>query len=214
MRIYVCGDSTAADYAAADAPMTGWGQLLARYTGGVPVENRAACGRSTKSFLAEGRLQRIEAEIAPGDLLLIQFSHNDESPLVWRHTDPWTSFCNNLCIFIDTARQNRAQPVLLTPLCRRFWRDGALAESHGDYPAVIRQLALQRGVPLIDMYEESRAVVSGLGEEGSRRLYMHLQPGAFPNWPDGQADDTHFRLEGAGTWAEIIARKLKDCALI
>ena len=96
MTIYVCGDSTAASYKPQDAPIAGWGQLLGEFIPGVRVENRAMGGRSTKSFLSEGRLQKIETEIQPGDLLLIQFSHNDESDLVWRHTDPWTSFYHNL----------------------------------------------------------------------------------------------------------------------
>ena len=214
MKIYICGDSTAASYPEEMAPLTGWGQLLGGLTGGIPVENRAMAGRSTKSFLAEGRLQAIEAEIRPSDLLLIQFTHNDCSPLVWRHTDPWTSFRNNLALFVDTALQCKAQPVLMTPLCRRYWHDGELQPSHGDYPAVIRMLAMQRNVPLIEMYEESFAHVKALGDEGSRPLFMHLAPGEYPGWPDGSIDDTHTRREGAEAWAHVAADGLKRLGMI
>ena len=214
MTIYVCGDSTAASYTPEQAPITGWGQVLPEFTGSVPVENRAMGGRSTKSFLAEGRLQRIEKEIQPGDLLLIQFTHNDTSDLVWRHTDPWTSFKSNLEIYVDTAILRRAQPVLLTPICRRYWRDGVLLESHGEYPDAIRVLAAQRSVPLIDIYEKSTRLVRQLGEEESRKLYMYVEPGQFPAYPDGSVDDTHTRRPGAEAYARMTAEALREFGLI
>ena len=214
MKIYICGDSTAATYTPAEAPITGWGQVLCEFVGDIPVENRAMGGRSTKSFLSEGRLQRIETEIQPGDLLLIQFTHNDTSDLVWRHTDPWTSFYHNLEIYVDTAILHGAQPVLLTPICRRYWRDGGLLPSHDDYPDVIRMLAAQRRVPLIDVYEKSTALVRSLGDEESRKLYMYVEKGVYPAYPDGNADDTHTQRAGAETYARMVAEDLKRYGLI
>lgn len=214
MTIYICGDSTAASYPPEQVPRAGWGQLLGDFLPGIRVENRAMAGRSTKSFLAEGRLQRIETEIQAGDLLLVQFTHNDSSDLVWRHADPWTSFRNHLEIFVDTARQNRAVPVLMTPLCIRIWQDGELQESHGDYPAVIRQLAVQRNVPLIDLYAESTGLVRGMGEEGSKTLYMHVEPGTYPAFPDGLEDNAHTRKAGAEAYARIAAEALKRMGLV
>ena len=214
MRIYVCGDSTAATYTPAEAPITGWGQVLCEFVGDIPVENRAMGGRSTKSFLSEGRLQRIETEIQPGDLLLIQFTHNDTSDLVWRHTDPWTSFYHNLEIYVDTAILHQAQPVLLTPISRRYWRNGELISSHDDYPEVIRVLAAQRRVPLIDMYEKSVNLVRSLGDEESRKLYMYVEKGVYPAYPDGNADDTHTQRAGAETYARMVAEDLKRYGLI
>ncbi len=127
MTIYICGDSTAATYPPENAPITGWGQLLGDYLPNVNVVNKAVGGRSTKSFLAEGRLTDIERTIQPGDLLLIQFTHNDTSDLVWRHTDPNTSFSANLEIYVDTARLHGAIPVLVTPIPRRY--TGGMASS-------------------------------------------------------------------------------------
>ena len=214
MKIYVCGDSTAATYTPAEAPITGWGQMLSEFVGDIPVENRAMGGRSTKSFLAEGRLQRIETEMQPGDLLLIQFTHNDTSDLVWRHTDPWTSFYHNLEIYVDAAILRDAQPVLLTPICRRYWRDGELIPSHDDYPDVIRMLAKQRRVPLIDLYEKSVRLVRSLGDEESRKLYMHVEKGVYPAYPNGNADDTHTQRAGAETYARMVAEELRRHGLI
>ena len=213
MSIYICGDSTAASYTPAEAPMMGWGQALAQYLPEERIENRAKAGRSTKSFLAEGRLQQIETEIQPGDLLLIQFTHNDRSDLVWRHTDPWSSFRNNLAIFVDTARQNRAVPVLMTPICQRCWLNGELQETHGDYAWVIELLAAERNVPLIDLYQESLALLRRIGENESRKLYMHVEPGEYPACPDGKQDDTHTRRAGAEAYARIVAETLRKLGL-
>jgi len=210
MTIYICGDSTAASYKPEQAPIMGWGQALGELLPGARVENRAMAGRSTKSFLSEGRLQKIETEIQPGDLLLIQFTHNDVNELVWRHTDPWTSFYHNLEIFVDTAILHGARPVLLTPICLRSWRDGRLLESHGEYPDAIRVLAARRNVPLIDLYEKSTALVREMGDEESKKLYLHVEPGVYPAYPNGNMDDTHTKRAGAEAYAQVVAEALRE----
>lgn len=214
MTIFVCGDSTASDYPAGQAPQAGWGQHLGGFTGDVAVVNAARGGRSTKSFLSEGRLTEIEQRLSDGDTLLIQFAHNDESDLVWRHTDPWTSYTNNLSIFVDTARLYSALPVLVTPICLRLWRDGQFAESHGDYLKAVHVLARQKNVPLIDMYACSRELVMRLGDEGSKKLYMHLEKGAYPAFPEGKADDTHTQRAGAEAFARFAAQELRRLGII
>ena len=197
MTIFICGDSTAASYKPEQAPLTGWGQAMADMLPNIPVVNAAMAGRSTKSFLSEGRLIPVEERLQPGDLMLIQFTHNDWSDLTWRHTDPYTSFVNNLSIFVETARLAGAVPVLLTPICLRSFVDGVLQPAHGAYPEAIRTLARSRGVPLIDLYAMSFRAISDMGDEASRRRYMNVAPGEYPAYPDGQQDDVHTRYEGA-----------------
>ncbi|MBQ8616609.1 MAG: rhamnogalacturonan acetylesterase [Clostridia bacterium] len=214
MTIYICGDSTAASYAPERAPITGWGQVLSEFIPGVTVVNKAMGGRSTKSFLSEGRLVDIEKEIQPGDLLLIQFTHNDTSDLVWRHTDPHTSFVSNLSIFVDTARIHGAIPVLMTPIPRRYWRDGVLIDAHGEYPEAIRRLAVQKGVALLEVCEEGMKALREMGEEATHPLYMNVEPGLYPAYPDGSRDDTHTQRAGAQFYARITAELLKAQKLI
>ena len=214
MTIFICGDSTAATYAPERAPFTGWGQLLGDFIPGVRVVNRAMAGRSTKSFIAEGRLVEVEKEIQPGDLLLIQFTHNDNNPLVWRHTDANTSFMDNLTIFADTARIHGAAPVLLTPIPIRCWQEGELVDLHGEYPAAIRRLAMARGIPLIDVLEEGLTVLHAMGEEATRPLYMNVEAGQYPAFPNGSKDDVHTRREGAALYARIVADQLKAHGLV
>lgn len=214
MTIFVCGDSTAATYAPERAPITGWGQVLGEFIPGVRIVNKAMGGRSTKSFLADGRLVAIEQEIRPGDLVLIQFTHNDGSDLVWRHTDPHTSFAANLEIFIDTARLHGATPVLLTPIPRRYWRDGELIDAHGEYPDAIRRVAMQRGVPLLEITLKGMERLREMGEEATEPLYMNVAPGLYPAYPDGSKDDTHTQRAGAAFYAALTAELLRAQKLI
>lgn len=214
MTIFICGDSTAATYAPERAPITGWGQVLGEFIPGVRIVNKAMGGRSTKSFMADGRLVEIEKDIQPGDLMLIQFTHNDGSDLVWRHTDPHTSFAANLEIFVDTARIHRAIPVLLTPIPRRYWRNGELIDAHGEYPDAIRRVAMKRGVPLLEVTLEGMKALREMGDDATRPLYMNVEPGLYPAYPDGSKDDTHTQIAGARFYARITADLLKQQGLI
>ncbi len=214
-KIVICGDSTAASYDPAKSPLVGWGQLLDRFLPeGVEVLNRAMAGRSTKSFLAEGRLRAAEEELAPGDLLLVQFAHNDWNEKPERHTEPRGEYRENLKIFIGTARLHGAVPVLLTPICIRVWEAGKLRPTHGEYPEAMRETAEEEGVPLIDLYAESFRIVSEMGEEKSKDLYTHLKPGEDPRLPDGAEDDAHTRFAGAERFARFTAEQLKTAGLV
>ena len=214
MRIFVCGDSTAASYNPEETRMVGWGQLLGDFLPGVTVVNLSMAGRSTKTFLAEGRLEPA-GQADPGDLVLIQFAHNDENEKKpERYTAPWTEFTENLKYFIRFAREHGAVPVLLTPICMRIWQDGKLQPTHGEYPAAMRAVAEETDVPLIDLYTESFHIVESMGEEGSKALFMHFAPGEDPAYPDGSEDNAHTKRAGAERFAAAAARGLKELGLV
>ena len=214
MRIFVCGDSTAASYNPEETRMVGWGQLLGDYLPGTDVVNLSMAGRSTKTFLAEGRLEPA-GQADPGDLVLIQFAHNDENEKKpERYTAPWTEFTENLRFFIRFAREHGAVPVLLTPICMRVWQDGKLQPTHGEYPAAMRTVAEEMNVPLIDLYTESFRIVEEMGEEGSKALFMHFAPGEDPAYPDGSQDNAHTKRAGAERFAAAAARGLKALGLV
>ena len=214
MRIFVCGDSTAASYNPEETRMVGWGQLLGDYLPGTDVVNLSMAGRSTKTFLAEGRLEPA-GQADPGDLVLIQFAHNDENEKKpERYTAPWTEFTENLRYFIRFAREHGAAPVLLTPVCMRVWQDGKLQPTHGEYPAAMRSVAEEMNVPLIDLYTESFRIVEEMGEEGSKALFMHFAPGEDPAYPDGSQDNAHTKRAGAERFAAAAAEGLKALGLV
>lgn len=214
MTIYICGDSTAASYGPEKAPITGWGQVLGEFLPGVSIVNHAMAGRSSKSFLAEGRLIPIEKALQPGDLLLIQFTHNDRSDLTWRHTEPGGSFRNTLSIFVDTARIHGAIPVLMTPIPLRQWEQGALVDTHGEYVPAIRRLAMDKNVPLLDVNAAGMEALRAIGEEAAKPYYMHFDAGLYPAYPNGSKDDVHTQRPGAMLYARITADLLKAQNLV
>lgn len=200
LTIFYIGDSTVARNNIYSYPQTGMSQGLELYVKeSVRIENHAKNGRSTKSFLDEGRFQAVEAAMQPGDLLLIQFGHNDEKPDAARHTGPQTSFKANLQLFIDAARRCGAHPVLITPIARRLFDEmgNFRPGSHGEYPAAMRELAAETNVPLIDLTAVTEAYLAKLGDEPSKPLFM---------WPK---DNTHLKPEGAVKMAGFLAEGLR-----
>lgn len=210
--IYIIGDSTVDDN---QPPFRGWGWALPEFVReGVAVKNHALSGRSSRSFREEGLFEPIEKEIGPGDMLLIQFGHNDEKDDE-RHTDPDTTYREQLWRYCAFALSRGAQPVLITPVCRRFFGgDGSLLYTHGEYPRAVRLLAAEKGVPLCDLKADSRALYRSLGPEKTAELFVRLAPGEHPDFPDGHDDKTHFNARGAKAIAGLVAeelRKLPEC---
>lgn len=213
-KIYWASDSTVAYNSILSYPQTGIGQAFGLFLkSDVTVENHAVNGRSTKSFIDEGRLAVIDSRIKEGDFLFIQFGHNDEKKQdPSRYTDPAGAFQDNLKLFADTALKKGAYPVLITPLERRcFDGDGNLgAGEHGPYVAAMKQAAARLSVPLIDLNGRSRQVLTAMGEAESRKLYMNLEPGAFSIHPEGLKDNTHLQYAGAVAFGRCIADGLRE----
>ncbi|MCX4810163.1 rhamnogalacturonan acetylesterase [Streptomyces sp. NBC_01239] len=200
--LYMAGDSTAAQKYSVEAPETGWGMALPFFLRkAVKVANHAVNGRSSKSFVDEGRLDVILSAIRPGDFLLVQFAHNDEKTAdPTRYTEPWTTFQDYLRMYIDGARGRGARPVLATPVeRRRFDADGNALPTHGNYPAAMRALAKEERVALLDIEALSLALWQRLGVEETKVYF---------NWTDTEQDNTHFNPPGAIAVARLVAREL------
>ncbi|NBM18303.1 rhamnogalacturonan acetylesterase [Streptomyces sp. GC420] len=211
--LYIAGDSTAAQKYAPAAPETGWGMALPFFlTPYLRVSNHAVNGRSSKSFLDEGRLAPILGAIRPGDWLLIQFGHNDEKTTdPARGTDPCTTYQDCLLQYVKGARERGARPVLLTPVeRRRFGADHRAVATHGEYPEAMRRLAAEEGVALVDAQAASIALWQSLGPEASMECFNRVEPGESPNYPDGKQDNTHFSPRGAIEVARLTARALRE----
>ncbi len=199
-KIFYIGDSTVQFNKIDTYPQTGMSQALPRYTAkNVTVLPYGRNGRSTKSFLDEGRFRPVQAEMGPGDFLFIQFGHNDEKADPARHTDAYGSFQENLRYFIGEAKKVGAYPVLITPIARRlFHEDGTFRPgSHGDYPDAIRQVGAAESVPVADLTALTEAYVAELGDEPSKPLYV---------WPK---DNTHLKPEGALRMTGFLCQELK-----
>ena len=213
VTIYLAGDSTMAAKAADKRPETGWGEALAKFFDDrkVVIENHAQNGRSTKSFIEEKLWQQIIDKLKPGDYVFIQFGHNDESPeKIGRYSTP-QEFHRNLERFINDVRERRALPVLFTPVMRRrFDQNGNFQDTHGVYPDVVRAVAAENKVPLIDMHRKSEVVIKQYGAEGSKKLFLQLAAGENPNYPQGVADNTHFSPLGAQLMASLAVAGIRE----
>ncbi|MCQ4208813.1 rhamnogalacturonan acetylesterase [Streptomyces longispororuber] len=200
--LFIAGDSTAAQKYADAKPETGWGTALPLFLADrIEVANHAVNGRSSKSFVDEGRLDAVLAAIRPGDFLLVQFAHNDEkSADPTRYTEPWSTYQQYLKLYLDGARAKGARPVLATSVERRkFDASGTALPTHGDYPAAMRALAKEEGVALLDVEALSLALWQELGAEQTKVYF---------NWTATEQDNTHFNPPGAIAVARLAAREL------
>ena len=199
-RIVIVGDSTAADYRPADGPLMGWGQALKEILDGrATVLNLAVPGSSTKSF-SKIYWARTRASLKPGDVLLIQFGHNDGALDPERHTDPHDLYPTLLSNFVADAKKAGARPILVTPLPRYRFSDGKVVNTHGLYPAVMREVARETGVPLVDMTELGAKAMEKLGEVPAREWFMV--------YFDGQ-DIVHLNHVGAMVLAKLVESELQ-----
>ncbi|MEH6996525.1 rhamnogalacturonan acetylesterase [Neobacillus drentensis] len=216
ITIYIAGDSTAAIKLPDKRPETGWGEAFQSYfKENVKIENRAINGRSTKSFIYEGHLAAIEKSIQPGDYLIIQFGHNDqklEDPE--RGTHPYGVYQDNLFQFIQLAYQKSAYPLLLTSVTRRKFEDDSIdIMSVGDFPQAMIQFAEKYQVPVLDIHKITNEFMGKIGNEESKKYYLHVAPGQSENYPEGITDNTHFNEEGAKAVAQLIIKAIKQSEL-
>ena len=214
--IFIAGDSTAADYPKSKYPMHGWGQMLSRFFDeNVEVDNKAINGRSTKSFIDEGRLEEIEQKITKGDYLFIQFGHNDEKKEdEARYTRPFIEYKENLKKFAEAALKNKAYPVFFTPIVRRCFDDRReLINSHGEYICAMKGSATELNVPIVDLHQFTWDSVSSAGADESKKYYMCVEPGKYKNYPEGLEDNTHLIRKGALHVAGLAVKGLKKLDL-
>jgi len=208
--VYIIGDSTAANKQEKAYPETGWGmELQAFFNDEVKVDNRALNGRSTKSFRAEKRWEPILENLKAGDYVLIEFGHNDEKVDKPTVGVSLADFKINLVNYVNETRSKKAIPVLLTPISRRSFKNGILTDTHGGYPGVTRQVADSLKVPLIDMLAKTEKLLTDLGDEGSIKLFLHVDSGHV-NYPKGKKDDTHLSPAGAKEIAGLVAKGIRE----
>lgn len=216
-RVFLAGDSTVQSYREeADRPLAGWGQKIGDYFNeNVQFFNHAMGGRSSKSFISEGRLEVILQQLQAGDYLFIQFAHNDEkSEDERRYTEPYTSYQECLRVYVNEARNRGAIPVLISPVERmKFNEAGRIDRSHGEYPAAMEQLAQEMDVLYIDLHRKSIRLFQQMGEEALKRTFLWLKPGEYAAYPDGIEDRTHFCLEGAYQIAGLVVEGIQELDL-
>lgn len=211
MKIFLAGDSTMSIKETRYFPETGWGMPFVYFWDStVTVVNKAKNGRSTSSFRNEGLWKQIMDESQEGDFVFIQFGHNDEVPTKKTYTTE-AEFKSNLLRYVTEAREKKMTPLLLTPVARRkFDAAGKIEGTHDVYAQLVRDVAKENNVLLIDLDKESQELYQQMGVENSKLLFVQLKPGEHPNYPDGKEDNTHFSELGARLIAQLVLQELKS----
>lgn len=203
--IHLMGDSTMAEKDLSKGnPERGWGMMLPNFLDGeVQVINYAQNGRSTKSFIDLGLWDKVYGAVQPGDYVFIQFGHNDskkDDPA--RYAPAFGAYQDNLRLFIDGVREKGGIPVLLTPVARRWFKEGKLDRGcHGDYPAAMTAVAEEKGVTLLDITTPTLDWIESLGDEASKAYFMIST---------GKDDNTHTVASGARAVTEIVCGKIRE----
>ncbi len=231
--IFVIGDSTAANKDISNGKQErGWAMVLQSYFDPeyIRVDNHAVNGRSSKSFINEGRWDKVLEKMKPGDYVIIQFGHNDEKPKADRHTDPGSTFDYNLAKFVRETREHGGIPILMNCVVRRnffvnapendddeklrtmTFKDGVkmvegdtLIDTHGLYRIAPRDVAARMNCHFVDANKITHALEQGLGTEASKKLHMWFRPGEEPSEPKGKQDNTHYSIYGAHQVARLLA---------
>jgi lysophospholipase L1-like esterase len=215
ISVHLAGDSTMAPKRPNRRPETGWGEAFQGWfdASEVIVVNHARNGRSTRRFIEEGLWADLLAWLASGDFVFIQFGHNDQAENKPDRYTPPAQFTANLVRMVAEVREREATPVLLTPVARRCYDDaGEVCDTHGVYPSLVREVAREQGVTLLDVQADSTALLGLYGPEPSKDLYLWVGP-AHPNYPEGVEDNTHFAPMGAAAMAQLVAREVANSNL-
>lgn len=224
-KILMAGDSTMADKVLSksvfdsvsgktvEVPFLerGWGMLLPRLINDKAiVKNYAKNGRSTRTFIQEGLWEELITNTGKDDYVIIQFGHNDSSISKGeRYTNPM-QFRMNFIAFIQDVKAKGATPILCTPVARRkFDKAGKLVPTHGVYPDIIREVARQQHVPLIDMEKLTSEWLIYEGVENSKKYFHKFKPGESLLYPNGLDDNTHFNEQGAIIVAKLFVNEVK-----
>lgn len=203
MNIFLAGDSTMQTYNESHKPQAGWGQFIQEYfdESVYTFHNHAIGGRSSKSFIVEGRLDHIINEIQKDDLLIVQMGHNDSTKQrPERYTEPFTSYKEYMEQYIDKARDVGAIPILITPVGRLHLVDEQYINDFPEYCEVLKLIAEEKNVELIDLNTISLHAFQEQTKEEVQSYFMISVNGT---------DCTHFTEKGAKKIAEIVSKELK-----
>ena len=216
--IYVVGDSTVQTYKDNVYPQTGWGQVLGHFfdASRVKVLNYAIGGRSSRTFIEEGRLDEVKGKLQKGDYLFVQFGHNDRDySKAARYVEP-SKFSGFIQQYVDAGKGKGANVVLVSPMNLNGSRNVFSTGSNNyDARGMMQTVAKNNKIPFVDLnmksYNTYNNTYKGMGDYVTRYLYKKLEKGEYPNFPDGVNDGTtHFQEMGSMGHAQMMCEELAD----
>jgi lysophospholipase L1-like esterase len=230
--IYLIGDSTMADYSLEENyqtkrfPLVGWGQMFQPFfqkdslklvknilgnAKEVKIDDRAKGGRSTRTFFQEGRWAEVYKSLQKGDVVMMQFGHNDGSVEKTERYVDIQGYKEFLRLFINQTLEKRATPIVITPVARNYpWKESKLTNVHGEYPQAAKDVAKELNVKLIDLNELSMEFFSSKGQDFvTKNYFMTFEAGMYEAYPNGQTDKTHFQIAGGKEVAKLVFNAMK-----
>ena len=236
IKCYLVSDSTVQTYEKYYYPQTGWGQVFWEcfkdsdtmkeetcetcsypqsrdyVLRNITIENRAIGGRSSRSFIEEGKLQEIEPYLSEGDYMFVQFGHNDATinrPERYVASEDFHIYIQK---YIDLCKEKKVQCVLVTPVARRNCDDtDVFTISFDEYRKEMIKIAAEQNLPLIDLGKVSADYLNTLGNEKSKELYLHTKEGQYEGaYEKGVQDNTHLSITGARIYAGMVAELIKE----
>ena len=237
-RVHTIGDSTMSEYKPAATPKRGWGMYLQAFfnADSIEVNNRGKSGASTRTFYETDNLwPSVKAQMKTGDYLIIQFAHNDEkckgedvyvqnaklraegkdTLTDMRGTEPNTTYKAYLRKFINEARAMGVKPILMSPICRVYFKDGKINDEgrhllkgqkddlqgtkDKDYVRCMREVAQEMQVPFLDMTAKTQEMYESAGQKTCMERYFNC------------GDKTHTGQEGGMVNAHLAYRLIKTC---
>ena len=212
MKIFMMGDSTMKYNNIYTFPQMGWGQLLHLFTKNhIIVEDHAENGRSTKSFIAEGRFDKILNKMNHGDFVICSFGHNDEKindPN--RYTTPYGEYQENLKYFYDKVKEKGGHIIYATSIARHKFIDGICVNTHMDYPNAMLDFCKENNLTCIDLNKLTINLYNKLGEEESKKFHMIFPPKIYKNYFEGKDDHSHLVFDGAKMICELFVSAVKQ----
>ena len=237
--VFIASDSTVQTYDEYYYPQTGWGQVFYNFftgnenvleyenkncnysqaqtyeTSSVIIENRAIGGRSSKSFIEEGKLDDLLEDVKPGDYVLVQWGHNDATASRPNRYVASTEFEKYLQYYIDGVTQRGATCVLVTPVARRSYTEAnGVASFKSDFEAyrqVMLKIEKEQNVALLDLTSASIELCNKFGAEGSKALFLWLNAGDYTGaYAGGVSDSTHLQYYGAYKFAQCVANLINE----
>lgn len=219
ITVYVIGDSTVQTYNASAYPQTGWGQVLGSFfdESHVKVVNHALGGRSSKTFIQEGRLETVKNSLQKGDFVLVQFGHNDRYFSGDSHKDrmvPFDSLGYWLQQYVDAAKSKGATAVLVTPMNMNMGANGRNIFTEYDVVGKMLELAKKNQIPYVNLNAKSYNAYSKSMNPNyvSRYQFKMFLAGEYPNYPSGVTNDgtTHFQESGSIAHSQWIVEELEN----
>lgn len=234
--VFLLSDSTVQSYDEYYYPQTGWGQVFyENFKGGgevlvkqcetasypqamdyelpdIVIENRAIGGRSSRSFIEEGKLEEAARVLKPGDYMFVQFGHNDATIQRPERYVAAEDFHKYISQYIEICREKQVGCILVTPVARRNCDDTEIFKiSFDDYRQVMLKMSKEYNIPVIDLGKVSADYLNTIGNEKSKELYLHAKKGEYEGaYAEGVEDNTHLSIKGARIYSKMVADLIKE----